>query len=113
MFVPFTGFSVMSCSLVERPCRACYLRLRPSIGTGTQSMWPHPAFLREAVVRLMLDRTIATAKQSGSRQLSLESGSSVALEPAILLYRLADFLEGSAIGDYRPNAFSRFFHLSL
>ncbi|MGC9271147.1 hypothetical protein [Acidiphilium sp.] len=62
---------------------------------------------------MVLDRIMATAKQRGLRQLSLETGRGIAIEPAAPRYRQAGFQEGSAFGERRSKAFSRFFHLSL
>lgn len=89
------------------------LRQFDAMGGEVKSMRTHPAFLREGVGRMVLDRIIAAARQRGLRRLSLETGSGAAFEPAVVFYCQAGFQEGSAFGEYRPNAFSCFFHLSL
>lgn len=89
------------------------LRQFDATGGEVKSMRTHPAFLRQGVGRMVLDRIIAVARQRGLRRLSLETGSGVAFEAAVAFYRQAGFQEGSAFSEYRPNAFSRFFHLIL
>jgi len=78
-----------------------------------KSMRTHPAFLRKGVGRLLLTHIVGHARVSGLRQLSLETGSGPAFEPALNLYRSFGFHEGDVFGDYQPNAFSKFFHLKL
>ena len=78
-----------------------------------KSMRTHPDFLRRGVAARLLDRIIAEARQRGMQQLSLETGSGPAFEPALALYRRRSFVEGEAFGAYVPNPFSQYLHLSL
>ena len=78
-----------------------------------KSMRTHPDHLRAGVARALLEHLLAAAKAEGLTRLSLETGSAPAFEPALNLYRAHGFIEGYAFSDYKPNAFSRFFHLEL
>ena len=78
-----------------------------------KSMRTHPNFLRRGVASLLLDHIITTAKKRGYRQLSLETGSGDAFEPAIRLYESRGFVPCSAFGGYAENPFSRFYSLEL
>jgi putative acetyltransferase len=78
-----------------------------------KSMRTHPAHLRRGVAALLLEHIISTARLRGFRQLSLETGSGAAFDPALALYRSRGFVEGGAFGDYRPSDFNRFLHLAL
>lgn len=78
-----------------------------------KSMRTHPDHLRTGVGRALLQHLLANARGEGLTRLSLETGSAPAFEPALALYRAHGFIEGYAFNDYKPNAFSRFFHLEL
>ena len=78
-----------------------------------KSMRTHPDFLRKGVAALLLDHLIGQAKARGWKQLSLETGRGAVFEPALALYRSRGFVAGEAFGDYRPNPFSQFLHLSF
>jgi putative acetyltransferase len=78
-----------------------------------KSMRTHPDHLRKGVAALLLDHLIGQAKAHGWRQLSLETGRGAVFEPALALYRSRGFVAGEAFGDYRPNPFSQFLHLSF
>ncbi len=83
-------------------------------GTGEiKSMRTHPDHLRTGVAAALLDHLLAEARRRGYTRLSLETGSGPAFEPALTLYRRADFSEGEAFGDYTASGFNRFFHLDL
>jgi putative acetyltransferase len=78
-----------------------------------KSMRTHPDHLRQGVAAVLLVHMIEVAKQRGIKQLSLETGSGVAFEPALALYRKHGFVEGEAFGNYTRSAFNQFFHLKL
>jgi putative acetyltransferase len=83
-------------------------------GSGEiKSMRTHPDHLRKGVAALLLDHLIAQARARGWSRLSLETGRGPAFEPALALYRSRGFVAGDAFGDYEPNPFSQFFHLTL
>jgi len=61
----------------------------------------------------MLLHLIAAARARGYRRLSLETGSGVAFEPAIGLYRKHGFVECGPFADYSEDPFSTFMTLAL
>lgn len=78
-----------------------------------KSMRTHPDYMRRGAASAMLDHIIGVAKQRGLKQLSLETGSGEAFEPALALYRKRGFQEGDAFADYVRSPFNQFFHLKL
>lgn len=78
-----------------------------------KSMRTHPDFLRTGVAAALLDHIIGIARDLGMRQLSLETGSGLAFEPALSLYRRRGFRPGHAFADYPVTEFNRFLHLDL
>lgn len=78
-----------------------------------KSMRTHPDHLRRGVAAALLRHIIGQARQRGMTQLSLETGSGPAFDPALTLYRRNGFGNGEAFGDYRASAFNQFLHLSL
>ena len=78
-----------------------------------KSMRTHPHFLRRGVAAALLDHIINVARTRGMRQLSLETGSGPAFEPALQLYRGRGFTAGGAFADYQKSAFNQFLHLRL
>jgi putative acetyltransferase len=78
-----------------------------------KSMRTHPDHLRQGVAAVLLVHMIEVAKQRGIKQLSLETGSGAAFEPALALYRKHGFVKGEAFSDYQSSAFNQFFHLKL
>jgi putative acetyltransferase len=78
-----------------------------------KSMRTHPDHLRRGVAALLLDHITAAAKARGLTRLSLETGSGVAFEPALALYRKHGFVNGEAFSDYEQSAFNQFLHLNL
>jgi putative acetyltransferase len=78
-----------------------------------KSMRTHPEYLRKGVAAALLDHIIGAARSLGLRRLSLETGSGLAFEPALALYRTRGFINGEAFGDYRLSEFNQFLHLSL
>jgi putative acetyltransferase len=78
-----------------------------------KSMRTDPAHLREGVAAALLDHILSVAKQRGYRRLSLETGSGLAFEPALALYRKNGFINGEAFGGYDATSFNQFLHLDL
>ena len=78
-----------------------------------KSMCTHPDHLRRGVAGSLLDFMIGRARSQGLAQLSLETGSGPAFEPAHALYGSRGFAEGPAFSCYQNTAFNRFFHLDL
>jgi putative acetyltransferase len=83
-------------------------------GSGeVKSMRTHPNHLRRGVATLLLNHITTQAKARGLTRLSLETGSGVAFEPALALYRKHGFVNGEAFSDYEQSAFNQFLHLNL
>jgi putative acetyltransferase len=78
-----------------------------------KSMRTHPEHLRKGVAAALLEHIIAQARAKGLSQLSLETGSGPAFEPALQLYRKRGFVDGGAFGGYEASAFNQFLHLRL
>lgn len=78
-----------------------------------KSMRTADAFLRQGVAARMLEHIMAEASARGAGRLSLETGSGVAFEPAIALYRRYGFEDCEPFADYRPDPFSRFMTRAL
>lgn len=78
-----------------------------------KSMRTHPDHLRKGVGKALLRHIIAAARDRGMKRLSLETGRGAAFEPALALYRAHGFTDGEAFGDYTPNGFSQYLHLTL
>ena len=78
-----------------------------------KSMRTHPDKLRRGVAAALLEHIIGEARARGLVQLSLETGSGPAFEPALALYRRRGFRDGAAFGDYEASAFNQFLHLDL
>jgi putative acetyltransferase len=85
-----------------------------SDGTAeVKSMRTHPAFVRMGVGAAILETIISAAKIKGARRVSLETGSGVAFDPALTLYRRRGFSNGPAFGGYEKSEFNQFLHLDL
>jgi putative acetyltransferase len=78
-----------------------------------KSMRTADAHLRKGVGAMILEHIIAEARKRAYIRLSLETGSGVAFEPALALYRRRGFAEGGAFGDYEKSPFNQFLHLDL
>ncbi|WP_254512771.1 GNAT family N-acetyltransferase [Anatilimnocola floriformis] len=78
-----------------------------------KSMRTAAAHMRKGVARRLLEHIIATARQRGYRQLSLETGSAAAFEPARRLYADFGFTECGPFGDYVIDPHSVFMTLAL
>lgn len=85
-----------------------------SVTTGEiKSMRTAPEHLRKGVGAALLAHIIAIARARGYHRLSLETGSGLAFDPALQLYRKHGFANGGPFGDYVPSAFNQFLHLDL
>jgi putative acetyltransferase len=83
-------------------------------GSGeVKSMRTADAHLRKGVAAAILDHIIAEARKRAYTRISLETGSGVAFEPALALYRKRGFANGGAFGDYEKSPFNQFLHLDL
>jgi putative acetyltransferase len=89
------------------------LKLLAGGDAEVKSMRTHPAFLRQGVATAILQMMIASATARGIYRLSLETGRGPSFEAALALYRRRGFVEGNAFGDYVPNGFSQYLHLTL
>ena len=78
-----------------------------------KSMRTADAHLRTGVAAAILEHIIAEAIGRGYARLSLETGSGVAFEPALALYRTRGFINGPAFGGYERSPFNQFLHLDL
>ena len=78
-----------------------------------KSMRTADAHLRKGVAATILDHMVAEARKRGYTRLSLETGSGVAFEPALALYRTRGFTSGGAFGGYEKSPFNQFLHLDL
>lgn len=78
-----------------------------------KSMRTHPEHLRRGVAAALLEHIIEAACKHGLKQLSLETGSGEAFEPALALYRRRGFEVGPPFGGYAKSEFNRFLHLDL
>jgi putative acetyltransferase len=78
-----------------------------------KSMRTHPHHLRRGVATALLEHIIDEARARGLCQLSLETGSGPAFEPALSLYRKRGFLDGEPFSAYERSAFNQFLHLRL
>lgn len=87
-----------------------------ALGEGAgelKSMRTDPAHLRKGVGRALLEHIIGVARGRGMRRLSLETGSGVAFEPALALYRQRGFVNGAPFADYHASEFNQFLHMEL
>jgi putative acetyltransferase len=86
--------------------------LGPDLGE-IKSMRTADAHLRRGVAAAILKHVIDEARKRAYRRLSLETGSGLAFEPALALYRRYGFTEGEAFGGYQKSPFNQFLHLDL
>lgn len=83
-------------------------------GTGElKSMRTDPRHLRKGVAATLLEHIIGEARRRRMHRLSLETGSGLAFEPALALYRKRGFMDGEAFADYRRSDFNQFLHMQL
>jgi putative acetyltransferase len=78
-----------------------------------KSMRTHADHLRKGAGAAMLVHIIASARERGLKQLSLETGSSPAFDAAHALYLRHGFTYCRAFADYKEDPFSRFMTLKL
>jgi putative acetyltransferase len=78
-----------------------------------KSMRTADAHLRRGVAAAILEHVIDEARTRGYTRLSLETGSGLAFEPALALYRKYGFTDGGAFGGYQKSPFNQFLHLGL
>ncbi len=78
-----------------------------------KSMRTHPDFLRMGAAASLLEHALVEARRRGVRRVSLETGTGIAFEPALALYRRRGFVNGERFGDYQVNGFNQFLHLDL
>jgi putative acetyltransferase len=76
-------------------------------------MRTHPDFLRRGVAAALLETIIAHARAEEVSRLSLETGSGLAFDPALALYRRRGFVNGPAFADYVLTDFNQCLHLVL
>ena len=87
-------------------------RLSPAQGE-IKSMRTHPDFVRRGIADAILSALAESARAQGLAQLSLETGSGPAFDPAIAFYRARGFVPGGAFGAYEKSDFNQFFHRTL
>ncbi|MCE2829152.1 MAG: GNAT family N-acetyltransferase [Sphingomonadales bacterium] len=78
-----------------------------------KSMRTHADHLRKGAGAAMLVHIIASARERGLKQLSLETGSGAAFDAAHALYLHHGFTYCPAFADYKDDPFSRFMTLKL
>ena len=78
-----------------------------------KSMRTADAHLRRGVAAAILDHILAEARSRGYTQLLLETGTSAAFEPALVLYRARGFVPCGRFGDYEQSPFNQFLRLDL
>ena len=78
-----------------------------------KSMRTATRFLRRGVAAALLAHIIGQARQRGYRQLSLETGSAAAFDPAWRLYERHGFVPCGPFASYVPDPHSRFMRLVL
>ena len=78
-----------------------------------KSMRTAKAHLRKGVATQLLRHILHEAKQRQYQRVSIETGSTAAFKPAILLYERFGFTQCDPFADYKDNAFSVFMTLEL
>jgi putative acetyltransferase len=73
-----------------------------------KSMRTARGHLRRGIAAALLSHILEVARERGYAQVSLETGSGEAFEPALALYRRFGFAACPPFADYRPDPFSRF-----
>jgi putative acetyltransferase len=94
-------------------CGIGALRQLDAYSGEVKSMRTHPDHLRRGVAAALLEHIIEEARARGLRQLSLETGTGSAFEPALALYRKRSFVDGGPFAGYERSAFNQFLHLRL
>jgi putative acetyltransferase len=86
------------------------------LGDGTaeiKSMRTHPEHLRKRVGEKILVHIIETTKARNYGMLLLETGSGLAFDPALALYRKHGFVNCGPFADYEKSPFNQFMQLKL
>ena len=78
-----------------------------------KSMRTAKAHLRKGVATQLLTHILYEAKRRQYQRVSIETGSTAAFKPAILLYERFGFTQCGPFADYTDNAFSVFMTLEL
>ena len=78
-----------------------------------KSMKTSTQHLRKGVAQAILTKIIAVARESGFDQLSLETGTASAFNPAHKLYHNAGFVPCGPFANYQADPHSRFMTLQL
>jgi putative acetyltransferase len=78
-----------------------------------KSMRTADAHLKRGVASTILDHIVAEARARGYAELLLETGTSEAFEPALVLYRKRGFVSCGRFGDYAQSPFNQFLRLDL
>lgn len=86
--------------------------LSPSTGE-IKSMKTSANHLRKGVAAEILAAIIKEAQRRNYQSLSLETGTNVAFNPAVELYKKHGFIECEPFADYQPDPYSQFFTKKL
>jgi len=85
------------------------------LGTSGElkSMRTTARHLRRGAGKAMLEHLLALAGRRNYTRVSLETGSGIAFEAALSLYRMYGFVNGDVFGEYEASEFNQFLHLEL
>ena len=78
-----------------------------------KSMRTHPDHLGKGAAQAVLDLILETARTDGLERVSLETGTSDAFKPAIMLYLKNGFERGEAFAGYANGPHNQCYHLDL
>ena len=78
-----------------------------------KSMRADAAYRGQGVGHAILSAIVAAARARGYRRLYLETGTTLAYDAALALYRRAGFVACDAFADYRPSPHNQFLALAL
>lgn len=89
---------------------ACGALKEISEGIGEiKSMKTADDYLRQGIAAKLLLEIITEAEKRSYKQISLETGSNPAFQPAIALYKRFGFEECGPFGDYNSDPYSKFY----
>lgn len=104
LFIVWDGDDVLACGALKHV----------DATTGElKSMRTSSRHLRRGAGAFLLEHLLALARTRGYSRVCLETGTGVAFEPALALYRRYGFAPGPAFGDYVASQFNQFLQLSL
>src|SRR5262249_14071254 len=103
-FTAWDGGDLLACGALKQ---------LTSASRELQSMRTTARHLRRGAGAFMLEHLLGVARGRGYTRVSLETGSGIAFEPALALYRKYGFASGPAFGDYAASEFNQFLHLEL